>query len=68
MVAWLRMTSAALRLAGTLRWIRGLWSVIGTAAVVARCGDDVGACAGREVYHPWYAHPDRLFLLLWRSA
>ena len=20
--------------------------------------------AAREVYHPWYAHPDRLFLLL----
>ena len=65
-VAWLRATSAALRLSGTLRWIAAaLWSVIGAAAVVASMvGTTWALRAGREVYHPWYAHPDRLFLLL----
>jgi hypothetical protein len=50
-VAWLRATSAALRLSGTLRWIAAaLWSVIGTAAVVASMvGTTWALRAGREV-------------------
>ena len=65
-IACVRVITAALRLTGPLRWISSVvWTIVGTAAVIAAM---VGATwalrAAREVYHPWYAHPDRLFLLL----
>ncbi len=65
-VAWVRITSAALRLSGPLRWsFTVVWAIIGTAAIVgAMSGTTWALRAAREVYHPWYAHPDRLFLLL----
>jgi hypothetical protein len=64
--AWLRATTAALRLAGALRWtLTALWILL---AAVVTAGATIGAAwalrAAREVYHPWYAHPDRMFLLL----
>jgi len=65
-VACMRTISSALRLAGPLRWGFALvWTIVGSAAVVAAMTGTTWALrAAREVYHPWYAHPDRLFLLL----
>lgn len=65
-IACLRTIVEALRIAGGIRWILTVvWTVIGVAAVIgAMTGATWALRAAREVYHPWYAHPDRLFLLL----
>lgn len=65
-IAWVRVASAAFRLDGPLRWtFTAVWTVIGTAAAIAAMiAATWGLRAAREVYHPWYAHPDRLFFLL----
>lgn len=65
-IAWVKVTGAALRLGGLGRWLlTAVWSLVGLAAAVgAMVGAAWGLRAAREVYHPWYAHPDRLFLLL----
>ena len=65
-LAWVRVTAAAVRLAGLLRWVLTfVWSAIGVVAVfAAMTGATWALRASRAVYHPWYAHPDRLFLLL----
>ena len=65
-VAWFRVTAAAIRLAGLLRWILTfVWSAIGAVLVFASMTGATWALrAGREMYHPWYAKPDRLFALL----
>lgn len=65
-VAWVRLMTPALRAIGLLRWIvMALWALIGGAAVVfSMIGATWALRAAREVYHPWYAHPDRLILLL----
>jgi hypothetical protein len=65
-VAWLRVMRTAIRLEGVLRWLlTALWTLAGSAAVIASM---VGATwalrLARAVYHPWYARPGRLFLLL----
>ncbi len=65
-VAWVRVMRAALRLEGLLRWLlTAFWTLVGSAAVVASM---VGATwalrVAREVHHPWYARPGRLFMLL----
>jgi hypothetical protein len=65
-LAWVRTTAAAIRTLGLLRWIATLiWTAIGAAVVVAAM---VGATwalrEAREVYHPWYAHPRALFVLM----
>ncbi|MFL6280063.1 MAG: M28 family peptidase [Vicinamibacterales bacterium] len=64
--AWIRIMSAALRVAGPLRWIVAAASaLIGAAvAVFSMIGATWALRAGREVYHPWYAHPNRLLFLL----
>ena len=42
-----------------------VWSLAGLASVAAAMiGATWALRAAREVYHPWYAQPDRLFLLL----
>jgi len=66
LIACSRVVSAAIRLDGPLRWtFTAVWTVVGAvAAVAAMVGATWGLRAAREVYHPWYAHPDRLFLLL----
>ena len=59
-------SATAMRLEGVWRWL------LDTRLDAPRVGGsrrrdgrrDVGAAAAREVYHPWYARPDRLFLLL----
>jgi Peptidase family M28 len=65
-VAWVKVTAAAVRLGGVLRWlITCLWILAGATLVVASMIATTWALrAAREVYHPWYARPGRLFLLL----
>ena len=54
--------------------VRGLvwtlfWAICGTAVVFGGMVAVVAVLRGtREVYHPWYAHPGRLFLLLALAA
>jgi hypothetical protein len=65
-LAWVRVLFAAAHLAGWGRWVIALlWTIVGVAIVVAALV--LGTLAVREtrsVYHPWYAHPDRLFVFL----
>jgi hypothetical protein len=65
-VAWVRITATTIALQGVLRWILVyVWTLVGAAAVVASMiGATWALRAAREVYHPWYAHPGRLFLLM----
>ena len=65
LIAWLRMArqvaaAGAMHAASTLLW--------GLSSLAAACGAMLGAVwlfrVGREVYHPWYAHADRLLALL----
>lgn len=65
-LAWVKVTATVIRLEGLLRWLLTVaWTIVGAAIVVLSM---IGATwllrAVREVYHPWYARPDRLFLLL----
>ena len=63
---WVRVTRFLLREEGAGRWLLGLvWMLVSAAAsVAAMIAATAGLRAAREVYHPWYAHPDRLFLML----
>ena len=64
--AWVRVSSASVRSNGVLRWLLTLfWAWLGALLV----GISMAAATwllrvAREVYHPWYARPGRLFLLL----
>ena len=65
-IGWMRVSSASIRLNGVPRWLAALaWAWLG-AAVAA--GAMVAATfllrSAREVYHPWYARPGRLLVLL----
>jgi hypothetical protein len=65
-IAWLKLARAAVQQNGVVRWLMTVaWGWLG-AAVTA--GAMVLATsllrAAREVYHPWYARPGRLFLFL----
>ena len=66
LIACSRVVSAAISLDGPFRWIfTALWTVVGAVvATAAMVGTTWGLREAREVYHPWYAHPDRLFVLL----
>jgi hypothetical protein len=66
LLAWFRMLGASVRLVGLGRWLFGvIWALIGVAVVAAAMIGGVWALRyAREVYHPWYAHPERLFLML----
>jgi hypothetical protein len=63
---WLRVTRFVVRERGAGQWLLGvLWAALGVAAVVgAMAGATWILRTAREVYHPWYAHPDRFFLML----
>lgn len=65
-LAWLKSTAAAIRLGGGGRWtFTAFWTVLGAVLTLAAMVGTVAALrAARQVYHPWYARPDRLFLLL----
>ncbi len=64
--AWVKVTTAAVRLEGFLRWLLTFfWILAGTALVIASMAGATWALrAASVVYHPWYARPGRLFLLL----
>ena len=66
LLAWFRMLGASIRLIGLWRWIfEVVWVLFGVTAVAAAMVGSVWALRhARAVYHPWYAHPDRLFLML----
>jgi hypothetical protein len=65
-IAWVRVMRAAIRLEGLLRWLlTAIWTLVGSAAVVSSMVGATWALRhAREVYHPWYARPRGLFLLL----
>jgi hypothetical protein len=64
-LAWLKVTAAVARPDGWRWLLTGIWSATGVVlAVAAMIGATWAVRAGRAVYHPWYARPDRLFLLL----
>jgi hypothetical protein len=65
-IAWVRVTSAAIAMGGVWRWLLTFfWTAIGAALVAGSMAGITWALrASREVYHPWYAMPDRLFLLM----
>lgn len=65
-VAWVKALAASIRLEGLGRWLLTcFWVVAGAVLVIASMiGATAALRAAREVYHPWYAHPGRLFALL----
>lgn len=65
-LAWLRMTRFLVQEEGAGRWLLGLaWMILAAAATAAAMiGAAAALRAAREVYHPWYARPDRFFLML----
>ena len=66
LLAWFKVLGASVRLLGLGRWIvEVIWAVAGVAVVAGAMIGAVWALRyAREVYHPWYAHPERLFLML----
>ena len=65
-VAWVRVSGDAIRTNGVLRWVLTMaWGWLGGIFVGASMAGATWLLRfGREVYHPWYAHPGRLFILL----
>ena len=65
-IAWVRVSGDAVRTNGVLRWILIIfWSWLGGLLVaIAMAGATWMLRVAREVYHPWYARPGRLLLLL----
>jgi Peptidase family M28 len=65
-IAWVKVMAAAVRAEGLARWLLScFWILLGTVLVVASMVAATSALrVAREVFHPWYARPDRLFLLL----
>ena len=66
LLAWFRALGASVRMLGAWRWVLDLvWTVAGAALVaIAMIGGTWALREVRAVYHPWYAYPGRLFLLL----
>jgi hypothetical protein len=65
-MAAVRVIAAVMRTGGVWRWVlTAIWSALGLGlAAAAMIGATWALRAAREVYHPWYARPDRLFFLL----
>jgi hypothetical protein len=66
LAAWVRLVLFSYRTFGLARLLLTVaWGIAGTGAFA---GATLAAAwlfrAGREVYHPWYAHPERFLLLL----
>jgi hypothetical protein len=66
LLAWFKVLAASVRLAGLLRYILDVvWAIAGSVfAGGAMIGGTWALRLSRTVYHPWYAHPERLFLML----
>jgi hypothetical protein len=60
------MSSAAIAIRGVVWWLfTALWSALGAVfAIAAMVASTWALRAAREVYHPWYAMPDRMFFLM----
>jgi hypothetical protein len=65
-IAWVRVMSAVITTDGLLRWLlTTIWSIAGAAAVAASmAGATWGLRVAHAVYHPWYARPGRMFVLM----
>lgn len=66
LAGWWRVTREAVRAVGLVHVLLTLaWTLAGLAAVAAGLMGAIWALRmAREVYHPWYARPDRLLALL----
>lgn len=66
LLAWFKAMGASVRLVGVGRWVLdAAWALVGAGFIAgAMIGGTWLLRAARTVYHPWYARPDRLFLLL----
>lgn len=66
LLAWFKALGASIRLVGLGRWIFELiWSLAGAAGVAAAMIAGTWALrASRAVYHPWYARPHWMLLML----
>lgn len=66
LLAWFKVLAASIRMVGIWRWILdAAWALVGVAVVVVSMIAGTWALRlSRTVYHPWYAHPDRMFLML----
>ncbi len=64
--AWVRVTAVVVRAGGFGRWLlTAVWTgVAGALVAVAMVGATWMLRAASQVYHPWYARPDRLLFLL----
>jgi hypothetical protein len=66
LLAWFKTLGASIRIIGLGRLILdAVWSLIGAAAIGGlMIGGTWALRHARTVYHPWYAHPERLFIML----
>jgi hypothetical protein len=66
LLAWFKALGASVRMLGLWRWILDVvWTLFGTALVAgSMVGGTWALRAARAVYHPWYAYPGRMFLML----
>ena len=66
LLAWFKVLGTSVRIVGLGRWIFDLiWTLIGIAAVGAvMIGGTWALRVTRTVYHPWYARPHWMFLML----
>ena len=66
LLAWFKALGASIRIVGLGRWILdAVWAAAGAAAIGgALVGGTWLLRASRTVYHPWYARPERMFLML----
>ena len=66
LLAWFKALGASVRLVGIGRLILdAVWALVGIAVVAgALVGGTWFLRATRTVYHPWYAQPGRMFLMM----
>lgn len=66
LLGWVRVTIATIRHRGFWRWLLSVvWAIAAVIFIAALLvGITWALREAREVYHPWYAHPNRLFVLL----
>jgi len=66
LLAWFNALAVSVRVLGLWRWVLNVvWALIGAAFTAgAMIGGTWLLRVTRAVYHPWYARPGRLFLLL----
>ena len=65
-LAWFKCLASGIRQIGLARWLLdAVWSLVGVIVVAAALvGGTWALRESRTVYHPWYAHPKYLFLML----